>query len=82
MLWLFPSAGGDLVKFPYADIASVMWQPMGGHVWILGIVTRSGNRIAVEIRAPRGLGAALEQRVSSAPSDPVDPNQTSLLDEP
>jgi hypothetical protein len=63
-LWLFPSAGGDLLKFPYVDIRAAIWHP-NGHDGVLEIVTRSGQTI-VEIRAPRGLGPDLQRRIAAS----------------
>ena len=74
-LWFFPSAGGDLVKLPYTDVRSVVWE-RGRTDAVLGIVTRSGQRYLFEIRAPRGLGPALRDRVPFDP--PADPDQPSL----
>jgi hypothetical protein len=53
---------------PYSDISTVIWQPMNPNVWILVVFTRTGADASVEIRDPRGLGAALQRRQSAMPS--------------
>ena len=53
-LWLLPSGGGELVKLPYADISSVVWQQATTGTWILLVFTKSGQDVGSRFALPEG----------------------------
>src|SRR4051812_44713835 len=63
-LWVYPSIGGDLAKIPYASIQAARWFQVDRYDWVLEWNDKAGREMAVDIRAPRTLGASVVARIS------------------